>query len=126
MSNTLSQPPKPASPVSVEERLRQARQRFEEKFKVYHELLKDKKVEINKSPGDIQQEKFIMDELVKACVNLDQFNVGEGVLALASVALREHIKMRDRINELEYKMDVFMREVTRIVGKLERKADVEK
>lgn len=118
---TLSQPPQPPSPVTVEERLRKARQQFEAKFRDFHELLKIKHLEENKSQAQFKQEKFVVDELVKSCISLESMNIGEGVLALATVALREHLKIRDRVNELEYKLESFMKEVTRLFNELELK-----
>lgn len=116
---TLSQQPLPQSPVTIEERLRKARQQFEVKFRKFHELLKIKNLDKNKSQAQLKQEKFVIDELVKACIILESLNIGEGVLALSTVALREHLKVRDRVNEMEYKLESFMKEVTRLFGELE-------
>lgn len=117
--NKLSQAPTAPSPTTVEERLRSARQNFEMRFKEFHEALGNKHLDINKSQAEHKQEKFIIDGIVKACVGLEQLNVGEGVLALSAVALREHLKVRDRVNELEYKLDSFIKEATRLFGEIE-------
>lgn len=118
---SLSQPPQPPSPVTLEERVRKARQNFEARFKEFHELLKVKQLDANKSQAQHKHEKYVTDELVKGCVGLESLNQGEGVIALATIALREHLVLRDRVNNLEHKLDSFMKEVTRLFNELEKK-----
>lgn len=115
---TLTVPPRPPNPITLEERMRNARTNFEKAFKEFHKLLGDKVLVENKSEAARRVEKHTVDEVVKACVNLDQLNVGEGVMALAVVALREHLKVRDRINELEYQLELSKREVKNLKKEL--------
>jgi len=115
---TLSAPPPMPSPTTIEERLRKARADFEKSFKDFHELLGDKVLKINKSSAANKQEKYVVDQVVRACVNLDNLNAGEGVMALAVVALREHLKVRDRVNELEYELELAKREIKNLKKEL--------
>ena len=115
---TLSAPPALPSPTTVEERMRRARTEFEEGFKDFHTLLGDKLLRANKSEAVMKQEKHVVDRVVKSCVNLDRLNVGEGVMAMAVVALREHLKVRDRVNELEYELMLAKREIRNIQKEL--------
>lgn len=108
---TLSAPPPLPSSATIEERMRKARTAFEQSFKDFHELLGNKVLKGNKSNAANKQEKYVVDQVVRACINLDQLNVGEGVMALAVVALREHLKVRDRVNNLEFELEVAKREL---------------
>lgn len=119
---TLSAPPPLPTPVSLEERIKRARSGFEQAFKNFHELLGDKVLPENKSEAGVKLERHIVDEVVKSCIGLDRINIGEGVMALAVVALREHLKVRDRVNELEYKLELSIREL----NKLKRELGIEK
>jgi hypothetical protein len=115
---TLSAPPPLPTPATVEEKLRRIRVDFEQSFKDFHELLGNKVLKVNKTTAASKQEKHIVDQVVKACVSLDRLNVGEGVMALAVVALREHLKVRDRVNELEYKLELAIREIKNLKKEL--------
>jgi len=101
---TLKRPP--VTPENMAQRLKKARTTLEAAFKDFHLLLNDKLLDVNKSDAKKTQEKHIVDELVKACVILESANIGEGVMALAVIALREHLKVRDRVNELEYDLEM--------------------
>jgi hypothetical protein len=108
---TLSAPPPLPSPTTIEEKLRRTRADFEQSFKNFHELLGNKVLKTNKTLASNKQEKHVVDQVVRACVNLDRLNVGEGVMALSVVALREHLKVRDRVNDLEYELELVKREM---------------
>ena len=115
---TLSAPPLLPTPATIEERLRKARVTFEQSFKDFHDLLSNKVLDVNKTGAENKQEKYVIDQVVRSCVNLDNLNVGEGVMALAVVALREHLKVRDRVNELEYHLELAKREVKNLKKEL--------
>ena len=110
----LSTPPTSTAPVTLDQRMIQARSVFEVAFKNFHELLGDKILNENKSEAAKKVERHVVDGVVKSCVGLDKLNVGEGVMALAVVALREHLKVRDRVNELEYDLEVAKRDIKNI------------
>ena len=112
--NALSAPPPLAPAVSIEERLRQARENFEKSFKEFHALLNDKTLKINKSTAEKNVEKYTVDKVIKSCVTLDKLNVGEGIMAMVVVALREHLKARDRSNELEYEIEEVKKELKKL------------
>ena len=115
---TLSAPPPLPTPATLEEKLRRTRADFEQSFKNFHELLGNKVLKINKTTASNKQEKHIVDQVVRACVNLDRLNIGEGVMALSVVALREHLKVRDRVNELEYELELMKREIKNLKKEL--------
>ena len=109
---TLKRPP--VTPENMAQKLKRARTTLESAFKDFHLLLNDKLLDTNKSNAKKTQEKHIVDELVKACVVLEGANVGEGVMALAVIALREHLKVRDRVNELEYDLEMTKRALKKL------------
>ena len=87
-------------------------------FKEFHQLLQDKVLEKNKSPAVKNTELDIVDKLVRATQALDQINVGAGVLALASIAMKEHLMVRDRVNELEYQLLLTKKELKELAKKM--------
>ena len=115
--NRLSTPPV-VKPVSLDEQLRAARENFEKAFKEFHENLKLKVLRENQSEAHKRQEKYIIDQLVKACVQTDRLNMGEGVMAVAVVALREHLTIRNRVNELEYQIEDLKKQVNHLKKEL--------
>lgn len=98
----------------LEEKWRNAQKTVEKAFHAFHKLIRDKVLKENKSDGAKKNETHAVGELVKACVALDQANVGEGIMALAITALREHLEIRDRINELEFELEKMKKEFARM------------
>jgi hypothetical protein len=99
-----SPPPPPApNPIDVRIAIESARTKLTEAFKLFHSLLFNKKLDVNKSKIEKDQESQITQELFGSAAQLDQINVGEGTAALNSLAVRELLKLRDRLNEVEYK-----------------------
>jgi hypothetical protein len=117
-------PPKiniPPAPVDVEEKLQRTRKELEQRFKEFHKLLESKILKENTSDAVLKTEKYIVDSLVKTCARLENINMGEGVMALSVISLREHLKLRDRVNELEYQLALTKRELNRL-----KKSDADK
>lgn len=63
----------------------------------------------------------MVDKLYRAALKLDNLNVGEGVMSLAIISVREMLKMRDRQNELEYKLLTQMKNMSTRIQTLEEK-----
>ena len=118
MARETMKPPPPA-PIDIEQKYKTAKAKLEESFAAFHKVLSDKVLEDNKSQSMKNHEHFIITELTKAAVALDQLNVGEGVTAMAVIAIREHLKVRDRVNELEYELELLKRELKQSKAKNE-------
>lgn len=95
-------PPPPIDQGVINEQLKQARAKVEQAFKAFHQVLNNKKLERNKSDVEKEQERKISDELFRTAQELDRLNPGEGVMVVGSIGLRELLKTRDRMNEVEY------------------------
>jgi hypothetical protein len=100
---TTPPPPPPPNPIDVRIAVESARTKLTEAFKSFHSALFNKKLDANKSKAEKDQETQITQELFTSAAQLDQINVGEGTAALNSLAIRELFKMRDRLNEVEYR-----------------------
>jgi hypothetical protein len=87
-------------------------------FKEFHQLLNNKVLDKNKTPAVKNVEKQAVDTLIKTATSLDNINVGEGILALSSIAVRELLKARDRINELEYELCLMRRDFLKLQKEL--------
>lgn len=92
--------PTPKDPQAL---YQQRKQDFEAAWAEFQtKVFQNKVLAENKSVAAIKTENDIVDKLVKACVDLDNSNAGEGILAMLVMSLREELLLRDRINELEY------------------------
>jgi len=94
----------PQTPPDVQSDYAKKKKAFEEAFVEFHKIFQDKVLPQNKSVAVKKTEMSVVDKLVNSCVAIENFNVGEGVLALSVIALREQLTIRDRINELEYEL----------------------
>ena len=98
------QMPIPPATFDVQQNYAKKKKELEVAFKEFHQLVGKKVLEVNKSPAAKKTELETINTLVKAAQALDNINVGEGILALASIAIREQLIVRDRVNELEYEL----------------------
>jgi len=96
----------------------QKKKDLEQAFKEFHELISNKVLHANKSPAVKRTELQVLDKLVRASQALDNINLGEGILALASIAIREQLVVRDRVNELEYEICLARRDIQKLQQKL--------
>jgi len=87
----------PPAPFNVQQDLIQKKQELELAFKEFHMLVSTKVLDTNKSPAMKNTEKQVVDRLVRAAIGLEQANMGEGILSLASIAIREQLIVRDRV-----------------------------
>lgn len=111
------QPPPPA-PFNVQQDHLTKKRDLELAFKDFHQLVQDKVLDINKSTAVKKTELRIIDQLVRSAQALDNINVGEGILALASIAIREQLIIRDRVNGLEYELCKALRDINQLKQKL--------
>lgn len=117
MDRLMQQQPPPA-PFDVQQDLLQKKRALEQAFKDFHELVQDKVLDTNKSTAVKKTELHIIDTLVRASEALDKVNFGDGILALASIAIREQLIVRDRVNELEYELCKALRDINQLKQKL--------
>ena len=101
----------PKHTIEVEEQVRKCRHQLEVAFKDFHQLLGDKVLDANKTLSVKKTEEHAINSLYKAAVAMDNANYGEGVMSLAIIAIREMLKMRDRVNELEYTLFLTRKEL---------------
>jgi len=109
---------------SLEDRIKSARHDLEVSFKEFHELLGNKKLSDNKSAAEKNEEKNRVDNLYRAAVKLDNINIGEGPMALAIIALREMLKVRDRLNDFEYKMLTMLKDIKGRLSAIEQSSGI--
>jgi hypothetical protein len=108
--SSMSAPP--PQPQNAQQNYAKMKQELEEAFKEFHQKhFLSKLLDENKSAAVKKTEQASVDRLVKAAVALDSINVGEGILALSVIAIREQLAIRDRVNELEYELCKVLRDV---------------
>jgi len=94
----------PQTPPDVQNDYLKKKQAMEEAFVEFHKIFQNKVLDRNKSAAVKKTEMAVVDKLVNSCVAIENLNVGEGILAMSVIALREQLTIRDRINELEYEL----------------------
>lgn len=113
-----SMQPLPHAPFNVQQDHLIKKRELELAFKNFHELVQNKVLDTNKSTAVKKTELQVIDQLVRSAQALDNINVGEGILALASIAIREQLMVRDRVNELEYELCKALRDINQLKQKL--------
>ena len=78
------------------------RQKTEEAISEFKKILDDKTLESNKTDGYKNNVITALNNLLVSANDLDSENPGEGVFSLIVLSLRSSLKLKDRINELEY------------------------
>lgn len=121
-----NQNPPPMAPYDVQQDYTRKKQDLEVAFKEFHDLVRSKTLDKNKSPALKKTEMNAINNLVKASQALDNVNVGEGILALASIAVREHLIIRDRVNELEYEIVQALKEIKELKKQMKGRSDAKK
>lgn len=119
------QSPPPAA-FNVQQEYQKKKKDLEQAFKDFHELVGNKVLDSNKSPALKRTELQTIDALVRAAQALDNINMGEGILALASIAVREQLIVRDRVNDLEYELCIARRDIETIKKKIGLESDKKK
>lgn len=104
MYNQPTQANIPPTSSQIEQRVVRARKKLEQCFKDFHKLMLNKVLDENKTAAVKNTERKIVDDLLHSVVALEQANVGQGLLSLLTISVREHLAMRDRTNELEYEL----------------------
>ena len=109
----------PPAPYEMQQKYLQSKQEFEAAFKDFHkQVFTSKVLNVNKSTGVKNTETHMVDRLVNAAVGLEMANVGEGLLALITVVLRELLTMRDRANDIDYELCKAVRDLNRLKSEL--------
>ena len=118
----------PAQPTAydLEQRAVRSRKKLEECFKEFHELVQSKVLDKNKTTAMKNTERKVVDDLLHSVVAMEQANQGQGFLSLLTISIREHLALRDRINELEYELYVTKRDLKNLQGKENSGGDDEK
>lgn len=119
--STLNAPKQQApNPHQMEQRALRARKKLEECFKQFHEMMNDKVLDDNKTAAVKNTERKVVDDLLHAVVSLENVNVGQGILSLLTISVREHLQMRDRVNELEYELYKTKRDIKNLEKKVDK------
>ncbi len=99
--------------------LNNAKQELVGTMKEFSKLLRIETLPVNSSSKEKEHESRVIDELIRAAVNVDRINVGqnEGVLSLSVFAARLSLLLRNAGNELAYKMKKLSDRITILENK---------
>ena len=107
----------PQTPIDVQGEYQKCKAEMEKAFVEYHKMFSSKVLDQNKSAAVKKTEVAVVERLLATCKALEQYDAGEGLMALATISLREELKLRDRINELEYELLKAVRDMNKLTGK---------
>ena len=107
----------PQTPPDVQGEYQKRKTDMERSFVEFHKTFTSKVLDGNKSAAVKNTETATVEHLLSSCKALEQLNEGEGLMALAAISLREQLKLRDRVNELEYELLKAIRTIEGLTGK---------
>ena len=107
----------PQTPPDVQNEYAKRKKVMGEAFIEFHKAFTSKVLDRNKSAAVKKTETAISEKLIQTAVDLEKLNAGEGLIALAAVSLKEQMKLRDRINELEYELLKALQTIKEVTGK---------
>jgi len=97
-------PPPSKDAVDVASKNNKSQLRLLEAMKSVNRLMSVRVLAENRSTRDIDNEKLIIQELVQAVMEVEEFSPGEGILGMATLAIRQGLSLRDAGNRLAYEL----------------------
>lgn len=85
-----------------------------EQMKAFNKLLSVNVLSENRSVKDKEEEQLTINGLVKAALEVESLNSGEGLLAMCVLAIRQGLSLRDAGNRLAYKVEQLQQEVEQL------------
>lgn len=102
--------PTPES-VQVMQKLTDARKDFKNIMVDFNKLFKSQILNDNKSKSDKDDEKEVINNLLRYSSEVDRFTDNEGTMGLIVLCLRHLLSLRDAGNDLSYKIYLLEKEV---------------
>lgn len=76
----------------------------ESAVKSYNSLMEDKTHKDNQTDAYEKNVRYILNSLLEGADELESANPGEGIYTLIMLALRNNIRLKDKIVDLEYRL----------------------
>jgi len=109
--------------VRVMRRNNQAQGRLMESMKAINRLMGSTVLPENRSVQQEQEEKVSVGELVAAAMAMEKLSPGEGILAMATLAVRQGLSLRDAGNRLAYRLAEMEKRLVDAEAKLDKEND---
>jgi hypothetical protein len=90
--------------VAVAVRNNRAQSKLLEAMKAVNRLMAVRVLAENRSVKDVEEEKMVVQQLVQAVMDVEEFSPGEGLLGMATLAIRQGLSLRDAGNRLAYEL----------------------
>jgi len=122
-------PPPPSEPLpsptpeamAVAAKSKRAGERLRETMAAVNRLMNIRVLASNRSVKEQEEERRVVKELAQAAVGVEALVPGEGILGMATLAVRQGLALRDAGNELAYQVHLLEEKVARLSAKLEEK-----
>jgi hypothetical protein len=111
------QPPAEGLPPPSEEAIRvviesnRAKEKLIEAIKGVNRLMNRQVLPENRSVKENDEERAVVTELVNAAIVMESLSPGEGILGMATLAIRQGLSLRDAGNRLAYELEQTRREL---------------
>lgn len=111
------QPPTEGLPPPTEEAVQvviennRAKEKLIETIKSVNRLMNRQVLPENRSVRENDEERATVTELVKAAIDMERLSPGEGLLGMATLAIRQGLSLRDAGNRLAYELEQTRREL---------------
>lgn len=120
------QPPNTEVPPASEEVTRiviennRAKANLIEAIKEVNRLMNNRVLSENRSVKQNDEEKQIITNLVNAAIILEELSPGEGLLGMATLAVRQGLSLRDAGNELAYELERTRKELFELQNTIDK------
>lgn len=97
-------PPPSEEAMAVAVQNNNAQSRLLEAMKSVNRLMAVRVLSDNRSIQSMEEEKAVVQELVQAAMGVEELSPGEGLLGMATLAIRQGLSLRDAGNRLAYEL----------------------
>jgi hypothetical protein len=73
-------------------------------MRAFNRLLNNSTLPENRSNKEKEQEQVIINQLVQSALEIEKFSLGEGIIGLCVLAIRQGLSLRDAGNSLAYRV----------------------
>jgi hypothetical protein len=109
LSENIPPPSEEAAKIVIDNN--RAKDKLIEAIKGVNRLMNRQVLSENRSVKENDEERAAVTELVNAAIAMEMLSPGEGLLGMATLAIRQGLSLRDAGNRLAYELDQTRREL---------------
>lgn len=114
-------PPPTAAAAEVASKSKRAQEALIERMRGINRLMNSQVLAENRSLREQEEERSAVQALVQAAMNIERLSPGEGILGVATLAVRQGLSLRDAGNRLGYHIHQLEQRVKKLEKQLEKR-----